>query len=350
VEASVKMVCLALAALSLVAQSADSPPPPAPLPPDLTFKVGGQTDSAQGTAFQGKVSWNPTRALTLFVSADRSNLASTTEAPSPSGSTTTTTTTSLGGEAAFGLFCLGAQYDRSDMTDLLTSQRYYLQPALDGGTWRIGLEFSTRRTTFDRLQFRNLILATPTGPVYVSGYADLDLSDTGLGANLEFSGEIWRIYGSYTHYSYGSFEGNTDVTRIRNSGGVVSPDIFQALSGRLVNRMERISTTRLSRKAALLDSTATAGLEADLARSRWGIEANQDKDHLAGEISNTLSATTAWKATRKLTLELRVGASRSDAFGTDHFAGLTLTYRTRPRPRGLPTSLIKALAELEGEP
>jgi hypothetical protein len=268
--------------------------------------------------------------LTLFISGVRSNLASTTQAPSPNGNATTTTTTSLGGDYFFGLFDLGLQFDHSDMSDLLVSRRYYLQPAFDGGAWRLGFELSTRTTAFDRLRFTGLSLNTAMGPVNVSGYADLSIRDTGLGANFEWNGDVWRAYGSYTHYNYGSVEGTTDVTRIMNASGTVSAEMFKALSGRLVTRLERISGSRLSNQAALLDSAATAGLEANLNRTRWTLEANQDLDHLTNQTSNTFTGIAAWKVTRKFTLECLVGATRSEAFGTNRFAGLTVILRSRP--------------------
>ena len=324
---------LALATLPVLAQTVpDLDPIEAldPSPSQLTLKLGGQADSAQGGKYQAKVIWNATPDLTLFLSGDRSNLESTSQAPSPSGTSTVTTTTGLGGAYLFGLFDLGLQYDHSDMSDLLTSQRYYLQPALDGGTWRFGLEFSTRKTVFDRLKFTGRTINTPSGPVTVSGYADLHLSDTGQGANFEFGGDVWRLFGSYTHYSYGAFEGTTDVTRIRDASGQVSSEIFKALYDRVVKRFEDLSASRLSGKAALLDSTATLGLEANLDRTRWILEVNQDVDHLSGEISNTCTGTAGWKATPTFTLELQLGATRSEAFGTDRFAGLALTFRTKP--------------------
>ena len=330
---------LGLASLSAAAQSAealallrstDDLVPEPPRPPDVIFKLGGQADSNQGQGYQGKVTWNASRALTLFLAGNRSSLASTTEAPSPDGNTTVTTTTTLGGSYLFGTFDLGLEFDHTNMSDLLTARRYYLQPGLVAGSWRIGFEFSTRKTDFETLRFNNLALNTPAGPIFVSGYADLHLSDTGIGASVEYDGEVWRPYASYTHYHYGSFEGSTDITRIRTANGDVSPLMFKAISGKLVPRLDRIATSRLNRKAAYLDSTATVGLEANLSRTKWVVEANQDLDHLTNDVSNTFTGTAGWKVTRRFTVELQVGATTSEALGTDRFVGLTLTFRTRP--------------------
>lgn len=318
------------ASLPVLAQSSSEPAPPAPRPPNLIFKLGGLTDSSGGHDLHGKLTWNASGALTLFFSGVQSNLASTAQAPSPNGDTTTTTTTSLGGDHAWGAFDLGLRYDHTDMSDLLAYQRYAVLPAFDIGDWRLSFEWSTRTTEFDRLRFISRPINTPTGVVYVTGYADLRVSDTGLGINLDYLGEVWRPYASYLHYDYGSMHGETDVGRIRNSVGGVSPEVFRALSGRLVTWLERVSTSRAGSKAALLDWTATLGLEADLKRSRWGLEATRDADHLTGETADTLTGTAGWKLSRRVLLELQVGATRSEAFGTDRFAGLTFTFRTRP--------------------
>ncbi len=325
-----KWILWTLATLPILAQSTEPQEPAAPPPPNLTFKLGGLVDSSHGQDWRGRLTWQASDAFTLFISGDRSGLASTTEAPSPSGSNTITTSTSLGGSYLFGWFELGLQVDHSTMSDLLTSRRINLLPAFEWGSWRLGLEFSARTTDFDRLVFRGRTINTPSGPVTVSGYADLDVKDTGLGATLEYGGEVWRPYVAYTHYSYGSFEGSTDVTRIRNATGEVSPEVFKALSGRLVAVLERQSTSRLNNRAALLDSTTTLGLEANLKRSRWTLEGNRDVDHLTTLVSNTYTGTAGWKATPRFTLELQVGATSSDTFGTNRFAGLTFIFRTRP--------------------
>lgn len=325
-----KPILLALAALPILAQSAADPEPSAPRPEHLILKVGGLADTGNGRDLHGKLTWRASSALTLYVSGTSSNLASTTQAPSPNGSSTTTTTTSLGGAYAFGLLELGLRCDRTTMSALLASRRYTLLPAFELGAWRIGVEFSQRSTDFDALRFTALPIMTPGGTVYVTGYADLGVSDTGLGASVDYQGEVWRPYASYCHYRYGSIQGSTDVSRIRDGAGMVSPEVFKALAGRMVARLEQLSANRLSGRASLLDATATIGLEADLRRSRWSLEAGRNVDHLTGEPSDTLTATAAWKATRKVTVEFQAGTTRSAVFGTDRFVGLTFTFRTRP--------------------
>lgn len=323
---------MALATLPALAQTASEPVPASPPPPSFIFKLGGQFDGAQGRALQGKVTWNASEALTLFISGVRSNLAATSQTTPPNGNETLATTASLGGDYLFGLFDLGLQVDHSEMTDLLASRRYYFQPAFETGRWRLGFEWSRRTTDFDRLHFRNLVISTDSGPLYVSGYADMSLQDTGLGANLEYSGDVWRAYGAYTRYNYGPYQGGTDVTRIRTADGAVSPAMFLAMAGKLVNRLERMSTSRLNRRAALLDSTSTVGLEANLSRTTWGLEASQDRDHLTNLGSTTYTVKADWKVTPRFTVAVQVGATRSDVFGTDGFAGLNFLFRTRPNP------------------
>jgi len=103
--------------------------------------------------------------------------------------------------------------------------------------------------------------------------------------------------------------------------------VFKALYGSLVDRFKRIATSNLSTKAALLDSTATLGLEASLHRSKWVLEVGQDVDHLTGEVSDTYRGVASWRATQSFTVEAQVGATRSETFGTDRFLGLALVFR-----------------------
>jgi hypothetical protein len=330
----VKQILLALVSLPMLAQSLPDPDldPALSIVSRLTCKLGTQIDDAQGQAIQGKVTWLANQALTMFLAGSRSNLASTSQAPSPNGNSTITTTTSLGGDYPLGRLDLGLQYDHSVMSDLLTSSRYCFQPAIEMGSWQFGFEGSLRATDFDRLNFKNLLINTVAGPVRVSGYADLSLRDTGLGANVAYNGETWRPYASYTHYSYGTFDGATDVTRIRNADGTVSQAVFAALSGRLVTRLEQLSAIRLNRKAALLDSSATAGIEANWQRTKWGIEVNQDTDHLTHLVSTTCTGTADWIITQQFTLSFQAGATRTDAFGTNRFVGFSTTLKSRPSP------------------
>lgn len=325
-----KWIVLVAATLPALAQSMPGLEPARSRPPNLTLKLGGLADTAEGRDLHGRLTWSLSGSSTLFLAGVRSNLASTAQAPSPDGTTTTTTTTSLGGDHSFGVFDLGLRYDQTDLSNLLAYKRYVLQPAFDLGAWRLGFEVSTRTTEFDRLHFTSRPITTPTGIVYVTGYADLRVTDTGLGANVDYLGEVWHPYFSYIHYDYGALHGETDVSRIRNSDGGVSPEVFRALSGRLASRLERISASMVGGKASLLDWVATAGLEADLKRTRWGLEATRDVDHMTGESSDTLTGIAGWKVTTRFLLELQLGATRSEAFGTDRFVGLTFTLRTRP--------------------
>lgn len=318
-----------LASISALALSAADQETSSPPSPDLTFKLGGQVDNTFGNEFFGKVDWIASKALNFSLFGDRFDLASSNAAPSPDGSATITTTVSLGGGYSFGLFYLGLQYSHVDMSNLLTSKRYFLQPALDGGTWRLGLEFSSRKTDFDPFQFKSQAIKSPTGPIYVTGYADLNLSDTGVGVNAEFGNQMWRFYGSYSHYSYGSYEGTTNVSQIKNASGNVNSEVFNALSGRLVKQLEILSASTLSRDAALLDSSAKIGAEADLRHTKWGLEVAKDVDHTTGQASNTYTGTIDWKVNPRFTIEIQAGATRSDTFGTNSFGGLSLIFRTK---------------------
>jgi hypothetical protein len=316
-----------MAALALPAADQETASPPSP---DLTFKIGGQADNAQGSDLLGRIDWNANKALNVYLAGDRFNLASSSAAPSPDGSATITTTASLGGGYSFGLFYLGLQYSQVDLSKLLASRRYCLQPALDGGSWRLGLEGSRRKTDFDQFQFKSQAIKAPTGPIYVTGYADLGLSDTGVGVNAECGYQVWRWYGSYMHYSYGSYEGTTNASAIKNASGSVNAEVFNALSGRLVKQLQVLSASTLSRNAAFLDSSAKVGAEADLRQSKWGLEIGRDVDHGTGLASNTYTGTVGWKVNPGVTIEVQAGAIRSDALGTNRFGGLALIFRTKP--------------------
>lgn len=319
-------------ALALFAGGAPAlrPQDPQPAKPeagrtDIVFKLGGEADSDHGQLGEAKLSWRPSETSLLSGGYTYSTLAATNAAQ------TDTRVASLACEYGFGLLGLGASFDGVSESGLLASRTFALRPFLESGPWRVEVNGSRRTTDFDRFGFVNVPIVRPTGTIYVTGIAQLNLVNTGFGSTLDYLGEVWHAYASYDTYSYGNYEGETNISAIRDANGRVTQAVFNALASRLVTRLQRFAGSRATQKASLLDDSATAGLDATFQPFRLGLEGGRDTDHLTKNVSESLTGIFAVDANRWMTLELRGGATRSDKLGTIRFVGLSLSIRSIPR-------------------
>ena len=305
---------------------------PIPLEPqgevmDLVCKVGGEADSADGQLGEVKLYWRPSLDSLISGGYTYSTLAAT------SAPQTNTRIASILGEYSFGLFGLGGGYDRIEESDLFASNTFTLRPFFESGAWRVEVSGSRRKIGFDRFGFLNVPIYRPTGTIHVSGSAQLNLTSTGFGSTLDYMGKTWHAYASYDSYSYADFEGETTVSAIRDANGRISVQIFNALAGRLANNLQRFAGSRATQKAGLLDYTAAVGLDVAVRPFGFGLEATRDKDHLSENVSDSLTGILSLDATRRMTLEMRGGATRSDKLGTIRFIGLSLVLRSIPKGR-----------------
>lgn len=325
------MKCLLLAGSLSATLAAQVAPGEGSRAPDLSLFLNAQRDDAKGQGLQGRLTWAPSAAWTLFLAGGQSR-SSFPPPASPNGMVPESRTGALGVDFLGGRFGLGAQVEQSSQSDLLASRRFILEPALQMESWRLVLSLSSRTTDFDRLSFNDLPITVLNTTFLVTGTADLTLRDTGVGLRAEYEGLRWRIYGAYTEYHYDTPQGRTDVTRIQGPERTVGPLLLRSLSERLSQRMERGGADRLTREAALLDATSLLGLEADLTRSRWGLEVGREVDHLTREHSDTWLGSATWKASTHMNLGLELGTTHSERLGNRTFLGLTLLVKTRPDP------------------
>ncbi len=293
--------------------------------PNLVLRLGGEADSDQGRLVEARVSWQPTLSSMLSVGYAYSTLAST------NASHTDTRIVSFAGEHSFGAFGIGGGFDRAVVREQFSSNTYSLRPFFEHGAWRLEVSGSYRKTDFDCIGFENVPITRPSGTLYVTGSAQVNLTTTGLGGVIDYMGETWHVYAAYDGYRHGDFEGTTSVSALRDDSGRLGTPIFNALAGRLVTRLQRLAGSRGTAKAGLLDNSAILGLDVTIRALRVGLEANRDKDHLTGNVSDGVTSTLSLDATRRLTVELMGGVTQSEMLGTIQFLGLGLVYRSRPR-------------------
>lgn len=293
--------------------------------PSLVLRLGAEADSDQGRLVEGKLSWQPTLSTMLSVRYTYSTLAST------NASNTDTRIASFAGEHSFGRFGIGGGFDRTMVREQFSSNTFSLKPFVEHGAWRFEVSGSHRKTDFERIGFENVPITRPSGILYVTGSAQVNLTTTGLGGVIDYMGETWHVYAGYDGYRHGDFEGTTSVNALRDGSGRLGTPIFNALAGRLVTRLQRLAGSRATAKAGLLDYSGALGLDVTIKAFRVGLEVTREKDHLTGNVSDGVTSALSWDATRRVTVELQGGATQSEMLGTIRFLGLGLVYRGRPR-------------------
>jgi len=292
---------------------------------NLVVRLGGEADSDQGRLAEGRLSWQPTPNTVLSAGYTYSTLAST------NASHTDTRIISLSGEHSFGVFGIGGGFDHGVVSEQFSSNTFTLRPFFERGAWRLELSGSRKDTDFDRFGFVDAPIAGPNGTIYVSGSAQLNLTSTGLGGAIDYMDDMWHAYAAYDGFHHGDFEGESTVSAIGDGHGRVGTPVFNALAGRIVMRLQRLAGSRATVKAGLLDYSAALGVDAMIKAFRVGLEVNRDKDHLTGNVADSLTGILGFDATRRLTLELRGGANQSDQLGTIRFIGLNMVFRSTPR-------------------
>lgn len=191
--------------------------------------------------------------------------------------------------------------------------------------WRWALRGEVRESDFDPVRFdveipiRNLI-------VPVSGSAECGLDNYGYGASVSHTGRLWSVLLAGTQYQYSSAD--CTLTEL-----VVPPQAGNLPRSRELNR--RITATVLARGGELLGSALTREY-GFLDYSLWGsvalrsgvntlgLDYFRDREEFQGLVADTLIGSFTFPVSNRLDLELRLGATDSDAAGTVAFAGVAL--------------------------
>lgn len=300
-------------------------------PPLVQVRVGAEGDGQGGRSGELGFRWQPREAFSLNGQVAYSRLEASGQGANDNGLAT------LGGAWHRGRGEWGLAWEHSRAEAQFTADRVTFRPVFQGERLRMGLDLSRRFIRFDPFTFDNLLLLVGTDRLRVTGSARCRLEATGLGANLEYGVGAWHFFGSYRHQDYDDPRYETSVDAIRLNGVLVGPAGFRALAGQLATRLERLSSSQLTRGQGLLDSDWTLGFARGFARTQWGLEFTGSRDHFSGNVTEGWALVGTCTFTRRMQLEVRAGQSRSDLMGTTQVLGLGLVIRSY---RKLPAELL----------
>lgn len=142
-----------------------------------------------------------------------------------------------------------------------------------------------------------------------------DFDGTGYGAELTLNGNRVSAYASYLTYDY-----DENVDRLLSF--LANP----ALARR--PRLEALFGSGLTAAAALLDYSATVGLDVYAGRARFGFSCSLLRDAVSDSDSTSLRAQVEWPLAARWSAQVSAGVNDSDVESSALFAGGRILYRS----------------------
>lgn len=204
----------------------------------------------------------------------------------------------------------------------------HVEAALDwhGDVWTLALIGRARRSDFDPFQASGTVTLRDGRQVTVSGVANCDTDDTGLGLGLSFAGGAWNGYLRGMSFDY-------DETHCRfSSPGLellarTRPEAFRQFAPRITAQLSAYAAARIGAENTLLKDSLAAGLGYRFGRVGVGIDYAHYREFFGGLDSDALSGRVTFALTDTLEGSLALGATEGDAFDTIVFGGIGLRAR-----------------------
>ncbi|MFO0447727.1 MAG: hypothetical protein ACK52I_03370 [Pseudomonadota bacterium] len=287
--------------------------------PRWTLGALVQVDDEDGHAVAGSVGYAFTRNTRLRLSADASDA-------SGAGTEYSTKAVGLDLRHAFGAVALTVGVHRWEDPDVVAADEFRAELEFGGESLGVALLGSYRRSDFEPIAANSTIQLRDGRALTVRARADCRLDDVGYGLRLAWSGVAWGAYASARGHDYGDVECRFDspgldaLSRARNAE-------FRQFAGRATNALGLGAGTRIGAENVLLDRSVAAGAWFQPARFGVAADVARMRDYFSGTESDTLSASLLWSVTPSLDLELTLGTTDAERFGSTGFAGLRLQAR-----------------------
>lgn len=147
---------------------------------------------------------------------------------------------------------------------------------------------------------------------------------TGVGASYRYSWEAASLYASATGWHYdepiGTVVTNVNLSRVPL---LLRPAVQQRLAT-VVSSVRFLSASSLTLANSLLSQSASVGFDYRFGEKSLNVELAHDRGEVDDLDVNTLSAGWLFPAGAAGDIELRVGVSDADTFGTTVFGGISL--------------------------
>jgi hypothetical protein len=147
---------------------------------------------------------------------------------------------------------------------------------------------------------------------------------TGFGASFRYTRDALSLYATASGWSYdepvGTVVTNANLSRVPL---VLRPAVQQRLAT-VVSTVRFLSASSLTLANSLLAQSASAGFDYRFGEQSLNVELAHDRGEVDDLVVNTVSAGWLFPVGSAGDLELRIGVSDADTFGTTVFGGISL--------------------------
>jgi hypothetical protein len=237
----------------------------------------------------------------------------------------TTTSYDAGIRHDFGNVALRFGFGGWQDSDLVTTEK--LAAALDfhGEGWSFALQSEFRDSAFEPFDIDRTITRRDGTTVTITGRADCDIDDTGLGARLRLSNDAWAWTLGGMSYDYDDPEcafSSASLDFLRRA----TRDEFVQFADGLTALLSYAAGTNLIAENSFLDSRLGTSLSYNGAIRTYSVYLDHLEEAFVGLASDTLSGGMTFPIGKAYELELYVGVTESDSFSNIAFLGFSMLF------------------------
>jgi hypothetical protein len=237
----------------------------------------------------------------------------------------TTTSYDAGVRHDFGNVALRFGIGGWEDSDLVTTDKLAAAIDFHGEGWSFALQSEFRDSAFEPFTVDRTITRRDGTTVTVTGRADCDIDDTGLGARLSLSNDSWAWTLGGMSYDYDDPECAFDLPAL-DFLRRATRDEFVQFADRLTAALSYAAGTNLIAENSFLDSRLGTSLTYTTAVRTYSVSLDHLEEAFFGLASDTLSGGMTFPVGRAYELELYVGVTESDAFSNVGFLGFSMLF------------------------
>lgn len=210
--------------------------------------------------------------------------------------------------------------------DLLQAGELNVAVDWHNDNWSVALLGEFRQSDFEPFPVAGIVTLRDGTQLLVSGSADCDLDDTGVGARVSSSGDRWSGYVTGMTFDYDTADcrfSSPGLDRLQRA----NPEMFRQFAGRITAPLAVSAQTHIGAENAFLDSSVGAGIEYRAAARSYALDYLHSREQFEGLVSDTLSATVTFMLSATTDLGLTTGVSDGDLLDTLWFAGIGMSAR-----------------------
>ncbi len=272
--------------------------PPVLAESSWNFSAGVQADESGASGADADLAFSPTDTLTFSIAAGHVN------GDSDEGDFSARTTAAAASWQPFRRLGISVGYDAWDDPSTFEKRTAHAALYIGGERARIGLlgESVNTETTAELALLRRR--------------TSLEFNGAGYGVDGRLSGKHVDFYVRYMSYDY-----EDNIARLLNF--LANPQLIAR------PRVEALINSGLTAAGALLDSSATAGVNIFVEHTRIGIAFSHYDELVANSDTQVLQADIEWPISEKWSANLLAGMSDSDTTDATLFGGARLLFHSR---------------------